>query len=81
MTPEVWHAALDEWFGIQQYVAGQTYATRKKDYDNSFRQMTFAGPGEMEAVLGTAEANGFVKQVREETEAFAERIEAVKQRG
>jgi len=81
LTPEAWHAALDEWFGIQQYVAGQTYATRKKDYDNPFRQMTFAGPGEMEAVLGTAEANSFVKQVREETEAFAERIEAVKQRG
>jgi hypothetical protein len=35
----------------------------------------------MEAVLGVAEENSFVKQVRAETEAFAELVEAVKQRG
>ena len=81
LTAELWASALAEVVARQRYVAEQTYVTRKKDYDNPFRQMTFAGPEEMEAVLGTAEANSFVKQVRQETEAFAERIEAVKRRG
>jgi hypothetical protein len=43
--------------------------------------MVYASDAEMEAVLGSPETNSFVRQVREETEAFARRIEAVKARG
>jgi hypothetical protein len=32
-------------------------------------------------VLGTAEGNGFVKQVRKETRALAELVEEIKRRG
>ncbi|MBM4018226.1 MAG: DUF4954 family protein [Planctomycetes bacterium] len=74
LTPEAWTAALDEAVTIQQYVADETYVSRKKDYDNPFRQMTYRSPQEMEAVLGTAEGNSFVKQVRKETLAFAELV-------
>ena len=81
LTPEAWTAALDEAVRIQEYVADQTYVTRKKDYDNPFRRMAYSTDEEMEAVLGTAEDNTFVKQVREETEQFKTLIEAVKQRG
>jgi len=81
LSAELWASALDEAVAIQRYVAEQTYATRKKDYDNPFRQTTFATPQEMHAVLGTAEENSFVKQVRRETETFTALVKAVKKRG
>ncbi|MBE3133391.1 MAG: DUF4954 family protein [Acidobacteria bacterium] len=81
LTPQAWLAALDEAVRIQQYIADQTYQSRKKDFDNPFRQMTYSTPEEMAAVLGTAEGNSFVKQVRQETQAFAELAEAIKKRG
>ena len=81
LTPAQWNAALDEAVRIQEYVRDQVYATRKKDYDNPFRQATFRNAEEMKAVLGTAEDNGFVKQVRQETEAFKQQVASVKARG
>ncbi|MCX5676136.1 MAG: DUF4954 family protein [Planctomycetota bacterium] len=81
LTPQAWLAALDEAVRIQHYIADQTYQSRKKDFDNPFRQMTYSTPEEMAAVLGTAEGNSFVKQVRQETLAFAELAEAIKKRG
>ena len=81
LTPDLWNAALDEVVRIQQYVRDQVYATRKKDYDNPFRRTTFATPAETEAVMGTAEDNSFVKQIRQETEAFADLVKTVKARG
>ena len=81
-TPRaLWNAALDEAVRIQEYVRDQVYATRKKDYDNPFRKITFRNAEEMKAVLGTAEDNSFVKQVRQETEAFKQQVAAVKARG
>ncbi len=81
LTAKAWAAALDEAVTIQQYVSDQTYLSRKKDYENPFRRMAYSTDEEMEAVLGTAENNSFVKQVRKETQAFAELVEAVKKRG
>ncbi len=80
LSPELWAAAVDEAVKIQQYIAEQTYLTRKKDYENPFRQTTFDVPEEMKEVLGSVETNSFVRQVREETEAFARLAEAVKHR-
>jgi hypothetical protein len=81
LTPQAWTAALDEAVKIQQYVCDQTYLSRKKDFDNPFRQMVYSTPEEMAAVLGTAEGNSFVKQVKKETADFAALAEAIKKRG
>jgi len=81
LTGDAWRAAIDEALGIQRYIRDQVYATRKKDYDNPFRQTTFADDAERLAVLGAPEDNSFVKQVRVETEAFAQQAESIKQRG
>jgi len=80
LTPELWHRALDEAVVIQQYVCEQTCLTRKKDFENPFRQTTFAAAAEMEAVMGSPEDNSFVKQVRDETEAFADVVKKLKDR-
>jgi len=81
LTFDLWNKALDRAVEIQKYIAEQTYKSRKKDYDNTFRSMCYDTREEMEAVLGTAEDNSFVKQVRNDTEAFGQLVEIIKQRG
>ena len=80
LTPELWAEALDEAVATQQTIAEQTYLTRKKDDENPFRKITFETPGEMLAVLGSAEENSFVEQVRREQREFSELVEACKKR-
>ena len=81
LTPSLWNSALDEAVRIQEYVRDQVYATRKKDYDDPFRKITFRNAEEMKAVLGTPEDNSFVKQMQRETEAFKQQVASVKGRG
>ena len=80
LTPDSWHETLDDAVRIQEHIRDQVYHTRKKDYDNAFRQATFQSTAEMKAVLGTAEDNSFVKQVQAETQTFLERVDWVRTR-
>jgi hypothetical protein len=80
LTPELLSQSLDVALEAQQYIADQTFLTRKKDDDDPFRRITFASEQEKTAVLGCAEENSFVKQVRRETAAFADMVEQVRQR-
>jgi hypothetical protein len=75
-----WRQALERAAEIQDYIAEQTYQTRKKDYDNPFRWITCRNDAERDAVLGTVEDNQFVQQVRGETAAFRDRIDAAVKR-
>ncbi len=70
LTQELWAKALDEAVEIQKYIRDQTYASREKDYENHFRQITFETPEEMKAVVGDIEDNSFIEQVRAETKEF-----------
>ena len=80
LTVRRWNEALDEAVKIQQFVRDQVYLTRKKDYDNPFRQTTFRSEAERLAVLGSPEDNTFVKQVRLETQEFEKQVEEARQR-
>jgi len=80
-TTEFWDHALDEAVRIQRFVCQEVYRSRKKDYDNRFRQITFRNAAEMRAVVGTAEGNSFVRQVRAETEKFVALVEEIRRRG
>jgi len=80
LDAKAWVSALNEAMHIQQYVRDQVYLSRKKDYDDPFRKMVFRNAAEMEAVMGTPESNGFVIQVRQETEAFRQQVETLKTR-
>ena len=79
LTDTAWADALDQAVIIQKYIAEQTHLTRKKDDDNPFRQITFDNPEQMRAVLGSADDNSFVTQVRQETEAFAKKAQQAQQ--
>ncbi|NLE40162.1 MAG: DUF4954 family protein [Pirellulaceae bacterium] len=80
LTPALWQDALAESARIAEYIREQVYISRNKDYENPFRQATFANAEEMRAVIGTIDDNGFVKQTREDTKAFLDRIESAKAR-
>lgn len=81
LNKQQWLEILDEAVEIQQYVCDQVYASRKKDFDNPFRQATYRNIEEMTSAIGTIEDNSFVKQVRAETEEFKKKAEQIKRRG
>jgi hypothetical protein len=76
-----WLSALDKAVYIQEHIRDQVYVSRKKDDDNPFRQATFRNLAEMEATVGTAAVNSFVKQVRDETDEFKNIVQEIKKRG
>ena len=49
IAEEQWKALLGRVREIQQYVCDQVYVTRKKDYDNYFRKLTYRSDKEMTA--------------------------------
>ncbi len=70
MTEEMWHENLDKAIRIQRFICDQVYESRKKDYDNEFRNATFRNEAEKLAVIGSIDDVSFVKQIRQETEDF-----------
>lgn len=81
LTKADWKSALDKAVSIQKYVCEQVYITRKKDYDNPFRQATYRNMDEMKAAIGTIDENSFIIQVRKETNDFIKQAEKIKKRG
>jgi hypothetical protein len=80
LSKDVWFDTLNQTIGIQEYVRDQVFISRKKDYDNPFRQSTFRNTEEMIAAIGVIDDNSFVKQVRKETEEFKQQIAEIMQR-
>ena len=80
LTKADWESALNKAVDIQEYVSDQVYISRKKDYDNPFRQATFRNMDEMTAAIGTVDENSFIVQVRQETEDFKILAEEIKKR-
>ena len=80
LSKEQWISALDKSVKIQKYVSEQVYVSRKKDFDNKFRQATFRNIDEMTAAIGTIEDNGFVQQVRKETKEYVKLVSEIKDR-
>jgi len=73
-----WLAALETGLEIQHYIADQVYISRKKDFENPYRFITFRNTEEMQAAIGTVDQNSFIVQVRKETEELIRKIEDVK---
>lgn len=74
LSHDDWNATVDKAVTIQRYICEQVYLTRKKDYDNTFRNATFRNEEEKAAVVGRIEDISFVKQIRLETESFVNEI-------
>lgn len=61
---------------VQEKIARLTLESRAKDHTNPFRQITFESREEMNAVMGTIEENAFIRQAREEADAFGRQVAA-----
>jgi len=81
LTKDQWVDALNKAVEIQEYIRDQVYVSRKKDYDNPFRQATYRNLDEMTAAIGTIDDNSFVKQMREEAEQFKQTVAELIKRG
>jgi hypothetical protein len=75
LTKAMWDENLDKAIRIQHHICDQVYESRKKDYDNGFRNATFRNEAEKIAVIGKIEDVSFVKQIRQETEEFVALIQ------
>ncbi|MBN1648772.1 MAG: DUF4954 family protein [Spirochaetales bacterium] len=80
VTKELFLDLLDRFAAVQDYIAGEVADTRKKDFDNPFRQATFRNKAEMEAVCGTPDSNEFIQDVRREVADVKRRITVLKNR-
>ena len=70
ITPEILKRELIASVSTRQWISNQIFATRAKDYRNTFKQATFRNTAEMEQVLGKPEANSFVRRSQEETQRY-----------
>ncbi len=59
-TAEVWAGWLREGLEIANWMKEQVNASRKKDYNNPFRNMVYDDEKEMEKIVGKFEDDGFV---------------------
>jgi hypothetical protein len=75
-----WISAIGKAVGIQNYISEQVYKSRKKDFDNPFRKITFRNMDEMNAALGSLEENSFIVQVQQEAIEFNKLAEEIKKR-
>ena len=75
LTEEMWNESLDKAIRIQHFICDQVYESRKKDYDNEFRNATFRNEEEKIAVIGKIDEVSFVKQIREESDEFVALIQ------
>jgi len=78
LTKEMWYENLEKAIRIQHFICDQVYESRKKDYENEFRNATFRNEDEKIAVIGKIDEVGFVQQIRQETEEFVQLIQKYK---
>jgi len=77
---KMWLSLIDRAVEIQEYIRDSVIESRLKDYENDFRKATYDSLEEMHAVTGTLEKNGFIEEVRRETEIFRELADKIKRR-
>ncbi len=70
LTTDHWQALCDRAIEVQREVARGTRESRQKDFTDPFKHITFDDQAEMDAVMGTVQDNGFIRQVEDETAAF-----------
>lgn len=78
MTEELWKAQIDKLKEIRNWIDSQVCITRKKDYQNKFRLVTFRNPEERDAVLGKLDENEFIVQSFEYTKEILEKAQSWK---
>ena len=76
-TKKIFIGLLKQAVTTKEWMVKNIYQSRAKDYENSFRQMVYDTPEEMEKVTGKLSDNGFIKQQQEELNEFRSRVTVI----
>jgi len=68
---------LTEALEVSSFILEGIRYSRRKDYDNPFRNITFDGDNERDAVIGRFEENAFIQVAREELDEFARKVKKI----
>ena len=60
---------------INDFLLNGIRESRRKDYENPFRNLTYDNPGERDAVLGRLEDNDFIREAEEKARRIEQRLE------
>lgn len=74
LTPELIRRILEESIEIAKELLQRAYSSRRKDYENPYRQATFRNPAEREAVWGKLEDISFLKSYTAEIDGFCREV-------
>ncbi len=73
-TKEIFSDIVSDVTIVSNDMLSDSYYSRKKDYDDPFRQMTYGDKEEMTAVLGSLNDNAFLRDLKIQTKEFNERL-------
>ncbi|NLM00605.1 MAG: DUF4954 family protein [Treponema sp.] len=73
-TPEMFDLIIDDVIDVSNYMYESSVESRKKDYTEFFRTITYANQEEMNEVLGTLENNEFLNELKVETKKFNNKL-------
>lgn len=62
---------------IREWMVNQIRESRAKDYNNPFRKMVYESEAEMNTILGSLDANSFIKQENDSFIAYKKMIENI----
>ncbi len=71
LDSDTWQNYLDTAADLRSYIEEQIYLTKKKDYTNRFRDITYRNQAERDAVLGQVEENSFICEAHEDTAYYS----------
>jgi hypothetical protein len=70
LDAEAWGKILQGAGATFRLIRDSSYASRKKDYDDPFRKMSYDNEAEMTAVLGKFDDNSFLKDISRQTAEY-----------
>ena len=76
-TAEVFGDIVGDVVAVSCEMYRSAVESRKKDYDDPFRRITYRSVGEMRAVLGTLGDNEFLSEMERDTREFNERMQGL----
>lgn len=76
-TKEIFKDIIADVTVVSNDMLSDSYYSRKKDYDDPFRQMTYGDEEEMTAVLGSLNDNSFLRDLKAQTALFNERLNSL----
>lgn len=76
-TKEIFKDIIADVTVVSNDMLSDSYYSRKKDYYDPFRQMTYGDEEEMTAVLGSLNDNSFLRDLKAQTALFNERLNSL----